>query len=776
MMVSAPALTSISPDPGLPQPLTLLVGRVWEVASAGALLRDPQVRLLTLTGPAGVGKTRLALRLAEQARPDYPQGMLFVPLAAVRDPEMVIPAIAESLRIPASGDADLSTRLACFLGDRPVLIVLDNFEQVTEAATAVGELLRGAPRLKVLVTSRIPLRLSGEQEFSVEPLSMPQSGSPATPVSVTSSDAGALFLQRARAVRPEFEISSDTAAPVAEICRRLDGLPLAIELAASRMKMLTPPTLLARLSDRMRILTDGPRDAPQRLQTMRAAISWSYDLLNAEEQYLFRQLAVFDGGFGIEAALAMSERDSEISVFDGIASLVDKSLLTQTESVTGDARFMMLETIREFAWNELVRQGEEHAARRRQAGWLDDLVLETRPVFASRRNLLPWLGRLDEEHDNIRTVLDWQMAAGEWDAALRLCGDLAWYWDFRGHHGEGLARIEAVLQRAPTAPVEDRARANFSAAMLAHSQGEDDKATVWARRSIALAPESGDQWIAILGLAMLGILAEDSGRFDEAAESLEAALAIAQRFDYPSGVELVLNHLGVIAWGRGQTEQALEHWKAALAIQREIGDLWGAAVALSFLGIAACESGDLKSAFAMHQESLTYFWEFRNAEDIAHGLSNMAMVLVAAGSPERAARLFGAADSARAVVGSTVKEPERSIFNRYVRQSQDALGAEAFAAAWNAGRALGLEDAVAEAMLPVEATRGETTRMFDLTEREMDVLRLLAEGRSDREIGEMLFISTRTAQTHVSHILGKLGVSSRSAATALAIREGLANL
>jgi non-specific serine/threonine protein kinase len=241
-------------------------------------------------------------------------------------------------------------------------------------------------------------------------------------------------------------------------------------------------------------------------------------------------------------------------------------------------------------------------------------------------------------------------------------------------------------------------------------------------------------------------------------------------------VELVLNHLGVVAWGRGQTGQALEHWETALAIQREIGDLWGAAVALIFLGIAACESGDLERAFAMNRESLTYFWEYRNAEDIAHGLSNMAMVLVAAGYPERSARLFGAADSARAVVGSTVKEPERSIFNRYIEQCQNALEADAFTAAWNAGRALVLEDAVAEAMLPVETTRGDATRMFDLTEREVEVLRLLAEGKSDRTIGEMLFISTRTAQAHVSHILGKLGVPSRSAATTLAIREGIAKL
>jgi non-specific serine/threonine protein kinase len=764
------------PESALPQPLTPLVGRVWEVASAGALLRDPQVRLLTLTGPGGVGKTRLALRIAEQAAPEFAQGVIFVPLAMVRDPAMVIPAIAESLGVPSLGDQTLLRRLVDFLKARHVLLLIDNFEQVQEGATDIAELLGGAPMLKVLITSRVPLRLSGEQEFLVEPLPLPQGGSRATPAAVSASDAGALFLQRARAVRPGFGLTDEYAAAVADICRRLDGLPLAIELAAARSKVLSPPALLARLSDMSRILTEGPRDAPQRLQTMRAAISWSYDLLSEAEQSLLRRLSIFPGGFGIEAAAAVNDPDNHEDAFELLASLVDKSLLSQRASVSGDARFVMLETVRDFGMEELSRHGEESAARQRQATWLEELVDLARPSFKTRQNLRLWLERFEEEHDNIRTVLDWLTAAGEGHTALRLCGGLYWFWYIRGFLSEGRARIEQALEQSPDAPPEHRARAYLGAAMMAHWQGDDEWAEPWVKRAIELAEEAGDQWAVAFGWGILSAVSEDTGRFEEAIEPMQRALEIAERNAFPATAALAIDHLGVAAWGRGQSDLAIQYWEKGLAIHRQLGDLWGASIALSYLGIAACERKDLTTATQMQQESLTYRWEIRNTEDVAHGLSNMAMIAAASGAFERAARLFGAAESTHELIGNPVKEPERTIYQRYIDRARASMDTADFQVAWHAGRALPLESAVAEALLPIKVVAAGENRPFDLTDREVEVLELLAEGKSDREIGDQLFISTRTAQTHVSHILGKLGVSSRSAATNVAIREGIAKV
>ncbi len=763
-----------NPDAALPQPITPLVGRVWEVAEAGALLRDPQVRLLTLTGPAGVGKTRLALRIAEQSVDDFPQGIVFVPLAAVRDPAQVVPVIAAGMGVPRPDDDALRVRLIDFLSGRRMLVLLDNFEQVIDAATEIGQLLVGAPTIKVMVTSRISLHISGEQEYAVAPLALPRADRAVfTPEQVMGSDAGLLFVQRARSVRPDFALTAESATAVAEICRRLDGLPLAIELAAARSKLLTPAALRDRLGDRLGVLAGGPRDAPERLRTMRAAIAWSYELLDDREQRMLRRLAVFAGGFGMDAAMRVSQ-DASDDVLSLISSLVDKSLLTHWELAGGEVRFAMLETIRDYCLTELVQHGEEADAHAAQARWLQELIEPSRSDLMTRRNLRAWLDLFEMEHDNIRTVLEWHLVNGHGVVALEICGGLFWFWYLRGHLAEGRRWIERSLSAATSeGSAAVRARANLAAAMMSHWQGDDAHAEPAVRHSIELAEQAGDEWSAAFGWGILGLVAEDSGRWDEAVGPLEKSLELAERKGFPAMVGLVLDHLGVVAWGRGDTAAAIDYWQRGLAIHREVGDEWGAAISLSYLGIAACERGDLQTALDMQRQSLTYRWEIRNTEDVAHGLSNLAMIAVSGGHHHQAVRLFATAETTHELIGNSVKEPERSIYQKYLERARAALGDEPFRKAWMEGKLLSLEVAVSEALMPFDV-RGEIeNRPFDLTAREMDVLRLMVEGLSDREIADQLFISPRTAQGHASHILGKLGVSSRTAATSLAIREGI---
>lgn len=773
-MATTFALSGIDRESALPRPITPLVGRVWEVAEASALLRDPHVRLLTLTGPGGVGKTRLALRIAEQITDDFPHGIIFVPLATIRDPDQVVPAIAERMGVPRPGDVEIRNRLIDFLAGRRMLLLIDNFEQVIDAATEIGSLLTGAQSIKVIVTSRMSLRISGEQEFAVAPLALPRTGRGVTPESVLATDAGSLFVQRARSVRADFTLNNDSATAVASICRRLDGLPLAIELAAARTKILPPAALLERLDHRLTLLADGPRDAPERLRTMRDAIAWSYELLDDQEQRLLRRLSVFAGGFGIEAASRVFGGDGEHDPLPLIASLVDKSLLTQQAATGDDVRFVMLETIRDFGLTELDRHGEVQEAHVALANWLGELVDDARPDLQTRRNLRSWLDRFETEHDNIRTVLDWQLQNDEGNAALDLCGGIFWFWYIRGFLAEGRRWIERALAASPNGDAAARARAYMGAAMMAHWQGDDAQAEPWIRHGIELAEGAGDEWAAAFGWGVLGVVAEDSGRYEDAIAPLEHALEVADRMAFPATVGLVLDHLGVVAWGRGDQAGAIAHWERGLAVHREVGDEWGASIALSYLGIAACERGDLSTALETQRESLRYRWEIRNTEDVAHGLSNLAMIAVAGGNPQRAARLFAAAESTHELIGNPVKEPERSIYQRYIDKARTALGDDLFSETWAAGKMLPLDGAVAEAFAPLEIIRDAESRPFGLTDREMDVLQLMVRGLTDREIADRLFISTRTAQGHASHILGKMGVSSRTAATSLAIREGIA--
>jgi predicted ATPase/class 3 adenylate cyclase len=461
----------------LPLQPTPLVGREKEVSEVCALLRRDETRLLTLTGAGGIGKTRLALQAAADLLENFPDGTFFAPLATLSEAELFFSAVAETLGVKETGELPLDERLKDYLSERRLLLMLDNFEQVLEAASAVTELLVRAPGLKVLATSRTPLRLYGEHVFPVPPLSMPDLKRPPPLERLTQYEAVGLFVERARALQPNFEVTNESAPAVAEICVRLDGLPLAIELAAARITMLPPKAMLQRLTSRLKLLTGGARDLPERQRTLRGTIEWSHALLDEGEQLLFARLAVFSGGRTLEAmeAICDAEGDLPVEVFEGVSSLLDKSLLRQEEGPNGEPRFVMLETVHEFAREKLRQSAEAEEIRRTHAEYFLTLAEEANPQLRGP-NQLQWLERLEAEHDNMRAALSWALERNEVEVALKLGGALSGFWLLRDYHSEGRRWLEEALTMDGRGSPGSRAMALAGAGWLAKDQGDLDRA------------------------------------------------------------------------------------------------------------------------------------------------------------------------------------------------------------------------------------------------------------------------------------------------------------
>lgn len=794
----------------LPRYLTTFVGRLNELARLHMLLTSEDIRLITLTGLGGSGKTRLAVRAGSEAAKNFDERVWFVSLASVRDPMLMIPAIAQTIGVRQVAGDHVDSALVRLLQDKCALLIVDNFETVSRAGPQIASLLLGCPLLKIIVTSREVLRISGEHVFVVPPLALPSSAQLLPVEQLRRVESVQLFIDRSNASGSGFELTPQNASTIIDICSRLDGLPLALELAAARSATFSPFELLERLHRPLSVLTAGPLDAPERHRSMRAAIAWSHDLLTDDEQVAFRQLSVFLGGFTMDAEDSVVHHSGDI--FEMLSSFVSKSLLIPVAGNGPFTRFYMLETLREYGMECLEACGDIESTRDRHAEWY--MALAERGEWAWCMPLeegLDRLGRLEADHGNLRAALRWRYQCGKFTTCLRMAASLGSFWVVGGHCEEGRIWLERLLAVDQQYDESSHAMALATLSWISIEMGHASKAFPLAERGLEMSRRNGAALGIALCLVLSGVAAKNLGDYDLAVSRQQEAIALLDYMEETTWTYLWVNtlriELGAIAFMRGDIEGAQKWLKEALDEQVERGyapgmsHVYGSQVLL-FLADVYRAQGLNSPALSYYMDHLRIAWQHFHSHVCIHVIGGIAGSLACLGHLETAARLFGASEALHESLGypfdSETFDLQRAfgLPEPWARESEsfgvaqairDALGPRSMNIrtipnpgrifeAWNAGRTLSFSQAIAEALavttqphMPpgLDVTRG-------LTRREVQVLALIAEGKSNRAIAASLSISERTVENHVMHILTKLGVESRSAAAAYAIRHDLA--